>query len=85
MQEAERVAPPRLLRAVAVLVPVVLVVLLKVHTSGLVVLQVSGGAGQGSVMGDTVKVSTAVAVIGTVPPLFTVIEFPAWPWPPIWR
>src|SRR5208283_902116 len=42
-QEAVSVAPPRLLRAVALLAPAVLVVVVKAATSGLVVLQVSGG------------------------------------------
>src|ERR1700675_4216391 len=80
VQEAKTVAPPRLARAVALLIPVVLVVLVKAATSGLVVLQVRGGLGT-----VTPKVSIAVAVMDTLPPLFTVIEFPAWLWPPIWR
>src|ERR1700686_482819 len=80
VQEAKTVAPPRLARAVAVLLPVVFVVLVKAATSGLVVLQVRGGLGK-----VTPRVSSAVAVMDTLPPLFTVIEFPAWLWPPIWR
>src|ERR1700686_978830 len=81
VQEAEPVAPPRLARAVALLIPEVLVVVVvKAATSGLVVLQVRGGLGT-----VTPKVSIAVAVTDTLPPLFTVIEFPAWLWPPIWR
>src|SRR5271157_140569 len=83
VQEAKRVAPPRLLRAVALLVPVVLVVLLKAATSGLVVLQVRGGLGTARPV-KGYKVSIAVAVMDTLPPLFTVIEFPAEPCPPIW-
>ena len=67
-------------RAVALFIPEVLVVLVKAATSGLVVLQVRGGLGT-----VTPKVSSAVAVIDTLPPLFTVIEFPVWLWPPIWR
>ena len=59
---------------------VLLVVVLKAATSGLVVLQVRGGLGTA-----TPKVSIAVAVMDTLPPLFIVIEFPAWLWPPIWR
>src|ERR1039458_7573098 len=43
VQEAKTVAPPRLARAVALLIPVVVVLLLKAATSGLVVLQVRGG------------------------------------------
>src|SRR6266404_3425023 len=80
LQEAKTVAPPRLARAVALLVPVVFVVLVKAATSGLVVLQVRGGLAT-----VTPKVSIAVAVMDTLPPLFTVTEFPAWLWPPIWR
>src|ERR1700674_4181969 len=79
VQEAKTVAPPRLARAVALLIPEVLVLLVKAATSGLVVLQVRGGLGT-----VTPKVSRAVAVIDTLPPLFTVIEFPVWLWPPIW-
>src|SRR6202049_5276981 len=84
VQEAKTVAPPRLARAVALLIPEVLVVLLKAATSGLVVLQVRGGLGTGMPV-NLYKVSTAVAVMDTLPPLFMVTEFPAWPWPPIWR
>src|SRR5271157_1924548 len=84
VQEAKTVAPPRLARAVALLIPVVLVVLLKAATSGLVVLQVRGGLVKGVKSAVWYRVSTAVAVMDTLPPLFTVIEFPAWPWPPIW-
>src|ERR1700686_1549374 len=80
VQEAKTVAPPRLARAVALLLPVVFVTLVKAATSGLVVLQVRGGLGT-----VTPKVSIAVAVTDTLLPLFTVIEFPAWLWPPIWR
>src|ERR1700675_2597093 len=80
VQEAETVAPPRLARAVALLIPEVLVVVVKAATSGLVVLQVRGGLGT-----VTPKVSIAVAVMDTLPPLFMVTEFPAWLWPPIWR
>src|SRR5216684_846400 len=80
VQEAKTVVPPRLARAVALLTPVVFVVLVKAATSGLVVLQVRGGLGT-----VTPKVSIAVAVMDTLPPLFTVTEFPAWLWPPIWR
>src|SRR5258708_4008779 len=79
VQEAKTVAPPRLARAVALLLPELLVVLVKAATSGLVVLQVSGGL-------PTVapKVSTTVAVMATLPPLFMMTEFPAWLCPPIW-
>src|SRR5271155_1173367 len=85
VQEAVSVAPPRLLRAVALLLPVVLVVLPKAATSGWVVLQVRGGLVRAVVLATPYRVSTAVAVMGMPPPLFTVIEFPAWPWAPIWR
>src|SRR5208282_5007897 len=87
VQEAVRVAPPRLLRAVAVLLPVLLVVVPKAATSGLVVLQVRGGADRGAKSKGAIpyRVSIAVAVTDTLPPLFTVIEFPAEPWPPICR
>src|SRR5258708_33922167 len=80
VKEAKTVAPPRLARAGALLAPVVFVVLVKAATSGLVVLQVRGGVGTA-----TPKVSIAVAVMDTLPPLFTVMEFPAWLRPPIWR
>src|ERR1700690_2369420 len=83
-QEAVRVAPPELLRAVALLAPVVLVVVENRATSGLVVLQVRGGVGMGMPV-NLYKVSTAVAVTDTLLPKLTVIEFPAWPWPAIWR
>src|SRR5271157_631035 len=73
VQEAKTVAPPKLLRAVAPLLPEVLVV-----------LQVRGGLDRATPV-YWYNVSTAVAVMGTLPPLFTVIEFPAAPWPPIWR
>src|SRR5258706_11703684 len=65
VQDAKTVAPPRLARAVALLLPELLVVLVKAATSGLVVLQVSGGL-------PTVapKVSTTVAGMGTLPPFF---------------
>ena len=78
-QEAVRVAPPRLARADALLLPDVLVVLLKAATSGLVVLQVRGGLARGAVSPGAMpnNVSIAVAVMGTLLPLFTVIEFPA--------
>src|SRR5208282_2092411 len=85
VQEAVRVAPPRLLRAVAVLLPVLLVVVPKAATSGLVVLQVRGGLASAVLLAMPHNVSTAIAVTGTLPPLFTVIEFPAEPSPPIWR
>src|SRR5258708_34742220 len=64
VQEAKTVAPPRLARAVALLLPEPLVVLVKAATSGLVVLQVSGGL-------PTVapKVSTTVAGEGGLPPV----------------
>src|SRR6266436_5515996 len=81
--DAVMVAPPRLARAVALLVPVLLVVLLKAATSGLVVLQVRGGLTRGVVLAIPNRVSTAVAVTETLPALFMVIEFPAWLWPPI--
>src|SRR5208337_997281 len=84
VQEAKTVAPPTLFRAVALLLPEVLVVVRKAATSGLVVLQVRGGLVRATPV-YWYKVSTAVAVMGTLPPLFTVIEFPAAPWPPIWR
>src|SRR4029077_398753 len=80
VQEAKMVAPPRLARVVAVLIPELLVVLVKAATSGLVVLQVSGGLAR-----VAPRTSTAVAVMDTLPPLFTVTEFPAWLWPPTWR
>src|ERR1700687_907979 len=87
VQEAVRVVPPRLARAVALLLPEVLVVLLKAAPSGLVVLQVRGGLAKGALSPGAMpnNVSTAVAVTDTAPPLFTGIEFPAWLWPPIWR
>src|ERR1035438_7078106 len=85
VQEAKTVAPPRLARAVALLIPVVLVLLLKAATSGLVVLQVRGGLVRGVLLAMWYRVSTAVAVMDTLPPLFRVIEFPSWPWPAIWR
>ena len=84
VQEAKRVAPPRLLRAVALLLPAVLVVVLKAATSGLVVLQVRGGLVRGVLLAMPYKVSTAVAVMATLVPVFTVIEFPDWPWLAIW-
>src|SRR6266478_3128530 len=80
VQEAKTVAPPRLARAVALLLPEMLMVVPKATTSGLVVLQVRGGLAT-----VAPKVSIAVAVMGTLPPLFTVTEFHAWVWPPIWR
>src|ERR1019366_2734788 len=83
VQEAKTVAPPRLARAVALLLAELLVVLLKAATSGLVVLQVRGGLGRVTPV-NLYKVSIAVAVMDTLPPLFTVTEFPAWPCPPIW-
>src|SRR6266446_8346842 len=82
-QDAVMVVPPRLARAVALLLPVVLVVVLKAATSGLVVLQVRGGLTRGVVLAIPYRVSTAVAVTETLPPLFMAIEFPAWLWPPI--
>src|SRR5208283_4692010 len=87
VQEAVMMPPPRLARAVALLVPLVLVVLVKAITSGLVVLQVRGGLVRPalSAMASLYKVSTAVAVMDTPPPLFKVIEFPPWAWPPICR
>src|ERR1035437_3304410 len=84
VQEAKMVAPPRLARAVALLIPVLLVVLLKAATSGLVVLQVRGGLAKGVKSATWYRVSIAVAVMDTLPPLFRVIEFPAWLWPPVW-
>src|ERR1700682_1073321 len=80
LQEAQTVAPPRLARAVELLLPVVVVVMVKGAASGLVVVRVRGGLGT-----VTPRVSSVVAVMDTLPPLFTVIEFPAWLWPPIWR
>src|SRR5208282_2243343 len=85
VQEAKRVAPPRLLRAVALLVIALLAVVPKAATSGLVVLQVRGAAVRGVLLAMPHSVSTAMAVMGMLAPLFTVIEFPAWFWPPIWR
>src|ERR1022692_116519 len=76
VQEAVRVAPPELARVVALLTPVVSVAVLKLATSGLVVLQVRGGLGMGTPV-NGYNVSTAVAVIDTLLPVFTVIEFPA--------
>src|ERR1019366_9827731 len=84
LQEAVSAAPPRVLRALALLVAELLVVVLKAATSGLVVLQVRGGLVRGELLVFRCRVSYTVAVIETLPPLFTVIEFPAWPWPPIW-
>src|SRR6202158_249252 len=84
VQEAVRVVPPRLARAVALLLPELLVVLVKAATSGLVVLQVRGGLATGMPV-NLNKVSTAGAVMDTLPAVFMVTEFPAWPWPPIWR
>src|SRR5260221_12442912 len=65
VQEAKTVAPPRLARAVALLLPELLVVLVKAASSGLVVLQVSGGL-------PTVapKVSTTGAAGGATSPVF---------------
>src|SRR5208282_908089 len=80
VQEAVSVAPPMLLRAVAVLVAVVLVMVAKAAISGFVVLQVRGGLTRGVTLAFLYRVSTAVAVMVTLSPLFTVIEFPAWPW-----
>src|SRR5260221_13312468 len=70
VQEAKTVAPPRLARAVALLLPELLVVLVKAATSGLVVLQVSGGL-------PTVapKVSTTVAGIATPTRVFMSVGF----------
>ena len=82
VQEAVRVAPPRLLRAVAPLLPELLVVVVKAATSGFVVLQVRGGLASAVLLAMPHNVSTAMAVIGTLPPVFIVIEFPPWPWPP---
>src|SRR5258706_14944490 len=67
VQDAKTVAPPRLARAVALLLPELLVVLVKAATSGLVVLQVSGGL-------PTVapKVSTTVAALEFPAPCFVV-------------
>src|SRR5271156_1886279 len=84
VQEAKMVAPPELLRAVALLLVLVDVVLLKAITSGSVVLQVRGGLAKGVLLAIPHNVSSAIAVTGTVSPLFTVIEFPAPLWPPIW-
>ena len=56
LQEAVRVAPPELLRAEALLVPVVLVVVPKAITSGFDVLHVKGG-----LLRTLPRVSTAVA------------------------
>jgi hypothetical protein len=77
VQEAKMVAPPRLARAVALLLLLVFVALLKAATSGLVVLQVRGGLVRAGLLAMRCSVSNTVAVIGTLPPLFTVIEFPA--------
>src|SRR5271156_4149392 len=83
-QEAVSVAPPELMRAVALLLPVVFVVVAKRETSGLVVLQVRGGLGMGTPV-NWYKLSTAVAVMDRLEPVFTMIEFPARLWPLIWR
>src|ERR1039458_1103523 len=85
VQEAKRVVPPRLSRAVALLVTALLVAVLKAATSGLVVLQVRGALVRGVLLATPHNVSTAIAVMGMLAPLFTVIELPAWFWPPIWR
>src|ERR1700686_4851845 len=79
VHDAKSVAPPRLLREVALLLSELLVVVLKAATSGLVVLQVNGGLRR-----TNPGVSTTVAVTFTEPPLVTVMEFPACPCPPIW-
>src|SRR5258708_4737127 len=79
VQEGKAVAPPTLARAVPLLLPVLLVVLVKAATWGLVVVQVSGGLAW-----VAPKVSTTVAVMFTLPPLFMMTEFPAWLCPPIW-
>src|ERR1700685_3591928 len=84
VQEAVRVAPPKLLRAVALLVLVVLVTVPKAATSGFVVLQVSGGAGTGPKSAMLYRVSMAIALPPTVPREFALIEFPPWASPPIW-
>src|SRR5208282_4340815 len=83
-QEAVRMAPPELLRAVALLLAVLAVLLLKAMTSGSEVLQVRGRLANGVLLAVPHNVSTATAVTGTLLPLFTVIEFPASFWPPIW-
>src|ERR1700678_1019974 len=85
VQEAVIVVPPRLLRAVALLVPVVLVRVAKAATSGSVVLQVRGGFASGLSLATPYRVSIAVAVTVTEAPLFTMMEFPARPCPLIWR
>jgi len=85
VQEAKRVVPPRLLCAVALLVTALLLAALKAATSGLVVFQVRGALARGVLLATPHKVSTAMAVMGMLAPLSTVIEFPAWFWPPIWR
>src|SRR5450631_2517238 len=74
VQEAVMSAPPRLARALAVLVPVVVVRVEKDTTSGLLVLQVKGGS-----VRVKPKVSTAVAWSVTGVPPLTVIEFPLRP------
>src|SRR5208282_4513618 len=84
VQEAKTAPPPELLLAPALLLTVLPVVLLKAMTSGLVVLQVRGRLAKGVSLAMPHNVSTAIAVTGTLPPLFTVIEFPASLWPPIW-
>src|ERR1017187_4850121 len=84
VQEAKREVPPRLSRAEALLVTALLAAVLKAATSGLVVLQVRGALVRGGLLATPHNVSTAMAVMGILAPLFTVIEFPAWFWPPIW-
>src|SRR5580698_211882 len=84
-QEAKRVAPPRFLRAVAVLLAESFSRVVKAATSGLVVLQVRGGLVRGVLLAMPYRVSTAVAVMVTLLPLLMVIVFPDWPWLAIWR
>ena len=70
VQEAVIVAPPKLLCAVAELVPVALVTEPNDTTSGFVELQVRGGFAS-----VNPSVSTTVAFSVTEVPLFTTIEF----------
>src|SRR6202050_3139418 len=85
LQEANRVAPPRLFLALALLLPVALVVVVKAATSGLVVLQVRGGVARGVLLATPHRLSTAIAVTPTLVPLVTVMEFPCPAWPLICR
>src|SRR5260370_36787997 len=78
VQDAVMVVPPRLARAVALLLPVVLVVLLKAATSGLVVLQVRGGVRGGVVLAVPCRACTAGRVGGKLPPLCLGVRSPDW-------